>query len=279
MKRKTYFAFVSFWHPDKQNNATTTAVVSSSANGLAPKVINSNTATVGTAYYVLASTDGSAAPSWYKLPSGAFYSWRDIYVNGTKYSGAAIDFTVGSNVSLTLGTADSGGKQTLTIAATNTTNTAGSSNKTDTKLFLVGATSTTTGQTYSNSGCYIGTDNCLYSNGTKVLTSHQSLSGYLKCDDSGNLTVSGSIRNKNKTSYNDGVAGVSLENGVHITGATGGSAGITVYHDAATTATATLNSTATNGFRAVRNFEVFKSTSSWETYYALTYGSGYTWRM
>jgi hypothetical protein len=81
----------------------------------------------------------------YTPPTSDTNTWRDIYVNGTKYSGSAIDFAAGSNVSLTLGTADSGGKQTLTIAATNTTNTAGSSNKTGTKMFLVGATSTTTG--------------------------------------------------------------------------------------------------------------------------------------
>lgn len=194
-------------------NATTTAVTSSSANGLAPKVINSNTATVGTAYYVLASSNGSAAPSWYKLPSSAFStnSWRDIYVNGTKYSGSAIDLAAGSNVSLTLGTADNGGKQTLTIAATNTntTNTAGSSNKTGTKLLLVGATSTTTGQTYTNSKCYIGTDNCLYSGGTKVLTSHQSLSGYLTSTTAASTylakaggTTTGLI-NLNGNTYND----------------------------------------------------------------------------
>jgi hypothetical protein len=47
-------------------------VVSSSANGLAPKVINTNTATVGSAYYVLASSNGSNTPSWYKLPANAF---------------------------------------------------------------------------------------------------------------------------------------------------------------------------------------------------------------
>ena len=47
-----------------------------------------------------------------------------------------------------------------------------SSNKTDTKLLLVGATTASTaGQTtYTNSNCYVGTDNCLYSNGSKVLT-------------------------------------------------------------------------------------------------------------
>lgn len=37
---------------------TTYNVVSNSANGLAPKVINTNTASVGNAYYVLASTNG-----------------------------------------------------------------------------------------------------------------------------------------------------------------------------------------------------------------------------
>lgn len=51
---------------------TTYSVVSSSANGLAPKVINTNTASIDTAYYLLASSDGSATPSWYKLPANAF---------------------------------------------------------------------------------------------------------------------------------------------------------------------------------------------------------------
>ena len=42
------------------------------------------------------------------------------------------------------------------------------------KLFLIGATSQSANAstTYSNSKCYVGTDNCLYSNSTKVLTSH-----------------------------------------------------------------------------------------------------------
>lgn len=62
---------------------------------------------------------------------------------------------------------------------TNTKNTAGTTNKVSTKMFLVGATSQAANpQTFSNVNVYIGTDNCLYSNGTKVLTSHQSLSNY-----------------------------------------------------------------------------------------------------
>ena len=57
---------------------------------------------------------------------------------------------------------------------TNTKNTAGTTNKTGTKMFLVGATEQSANPTtYSNSNCYIGTDNCLYSGGTKVLTAHQ----------------------------------------------------------------------------------------------------------
>lgn len=59
-----------------------------------------------------------------------------------------------------------------------TKNTAGSTASTS-KLFIIGATSQAVNpQTYSNANCYVGTDNCLYSNGTKVLTSHQSLSNY-----------------------------------------------------------------------------------------------------
>lgn len=62
---------------------------------------------------------------------------------------------------------------------TDTKNTAGTTNKTATKMFLVGATEQAANpQTYSNINVYIGTDNCLYSNGTKVLTAHQSLAGY-----------------------------------------------------------------------------------------------------
>lgn len=56
---------------------------------------------------------------------------------------------------------------------TNTKTTTGTSNKASTKLFLAGATSqASSATTYSNSKVYIGTDNCLYSNGAKVLTDY-----------------------------------------------------------------------------------------------------------
>lgn len=67
----------------------------------------------------------------------------------------------------------SNGAKVLTSHDGNTLNTAGTSNKTGTKLFLAGATSQTDGvQTFSNSNCYVGTDNCLYSGGSKVLTAY-----------------------------------------------------------------------------------------------------------
>lgn len=67
----------------------------------------------------------------------------------------------------------------VTIAAdpgSDTVNTAGATNLIDKKLFLIGAESQTTSpQTYSNQYVYIGTDNCLYSLGKKVLTEHQAI--------------------------------------------------------------------------------------------------------
>lgn len=71
---------------------TTYGVVSNSANGLAPKVINTQTATIAQAFYILASSDGSATPSWYKLPANAFSdtnTWRTIKVGGTQLKGTA----------------------------------------------------------------------------------------------------------------------------------------------------------------------------------------------
>lgn len=80
----------------------------------------------------------------------------------------------GDNVVIT---GDSQGN--VTIAAdpgSDTVNTAGATNLIDKKLFLIGAESQTTSPpTYSNQYVYIGTDNCLYSLGKKVLTEHQAI--------------------------------------------------------------------------------------------------------
>lgn len=68
----------------------------------------------------------------------------------------------------------SNGSKVLTTGSVvgdgDTKNTTGTTNLVDTKLFLAGATiQSTNPQTYSNSNCYIGADNCLYTNGNKTV--------------------------------------------------------------------------------------------------------------
>lgn len=87
---------------------TTYSVVSSSANGLAPKVISSNTTTIGTGYYILASSNGSATPSWYKLPSTAFVNtntWRPVKVGTTTLSNSTSTLEIVSGDTNTLSAA------------------------------------------------------------------------------------------------------------------------------------------------------------------------------
>lgn len=101
------------------------------------------------------------------------YNGKDMH----SFDGSAarlLNIIQGDNVFIT---GDSQGN--VTIAAdpgSNTVNTAGATNLIDKKLFLIGAESQTTSpQTYSNQYVYIGTDNCLYSLGKKVLTKHQAI--------------------------------------------------------------------------------------------------------
>ena len=59
-----------------------------------------------------------------------------------------------------------------------TKNTAGSTDSSS-KLFLIGATTQGANpQTYSHDTAYVGTDGCLYSNSTKVLTAHQTYTSF-----------------------------------------------------------------------------------------------------
>ena len=85
-----------------------------------------------------------------------------------------------------------------------TKNTAGTTNKTGTKMFIAAATEQSANPvTYSNSNVYIGTDNCLYSGGTKVLTAHQ--------DISGKVTGPASATN-NAVAIFDGTGGKTIKN-------------------------------------------------------------------
>lgn len=72
---------------------TTYGVVSKAANGLAPQLINTNKTFIGQSFYLLASSDGQATPSWYKLPSNAFLNtWRTIKVGGVSIGNKTLNF-------------------------------------------------------------------------------------------------------------------------------------------------------------------------------------------
>lgn len=72
---------------------TTYGVVSKDANGLAPQLINTNKTFIGQSFYLLASSDGQATPSWYKLPSSAFINtWRTIKVGGVSIDSKTLNF-------------------------------------------------------------------------------------------------------------------------------------------------------------------------------------------
>lgn len=91
----------------------------------------------------------------------------------------------------------------------NTKNSAGASNKTGTKMFLVGTTSQTNGTTsYSNSKCYVGTDNELYSN-TKKVAHAEDVGDLTKISSIGDGTCAGAI-----AAVEDLVVGVA-DNGVY----------------------------------------------------------------
>ena len=72
---------------------TTYGVVSKNANGLAPQLINTNKEFITQNFYLLASSDGQATPSWYKLPSNAFINtWRTIKVGGVSIGNKTLNF-------------------------------------------------------------------------------------------------------------------------------------------------------------------------------------------
>ncbi len=86
-------------------------------------------------------------------------------------SAVTTHYGVGSVVFLVY-TVDSNGTAYWKVSDYDSDTKTRSSNKSGSKMFIIGATTqSTSGQTtYSNSNCYIGTDNCLYSGGKKVAT-------------------------------------------------------------------------------------------------------------
>lgn len=92
---------------------TTYGIVSNTLDGLAPKVINTNTTLINNAFYLLASSNGTATPSWYKLPANAFTNtWRDIKIKGTSIGNNTLNLLEGSHITL------SNSNGTVTISST-----------------------------------------------------------------------------------------------------------------------------------------------------------------
>lgn len=90
---------------------------------------------------------------------GDTVTWSQNITSGTKIATVTIN---GSTTSVYAPSSSS---------SSDTLNTTGTSNKTSTKMYLVGGTSQSSSTiTYSNSYCYIGSDNKLYSNGSSTLT-------------------------------------------------------------------------------------------------------------
>lgn len=80
---------------------TTYGIVDSKNNGLAPKVIDTNTTLINNAFYLLASSNGTATPSWYKLPANAFANtWRDIQVNNVSIGSNTLNLIKGDHITL-----------------------------------------------------------------------------------------------------------------------------------------------------------------------------------
>lgn len=121
--------------------------------------------------YLLADGTAKAAE---KVINSFIFSVKSTQV--AKFDGSAeqsINLVEGDNVHFSTENGN------ITISAdknSDTVNTAGATNKVATKLFIIGAQAQTASpQTYSNQYIYIGSDNCLYSLGKKVLTDHQTI--------------------------------------------------------------------------------------------------------
>lgn len=151
--------------------------------------VNSSTSTSGRYYPIELNTDGKAFVNvpWTDTTysgekgislSGSKFGHTNAITAGTAEGSAG---TLGFSGSFTIPkiTYDAYGHitgvttTTVTLPANvDTKNTAGATN-TSSKLFLIGATSQGANpQTYSHDTAYVGTDGCLYSGGSKVLTSY-----------------------------------------------------------------------------------------------------------
>ena len=106
-----------------------------------------------------ATSAGSTTTATKATQDSAGHQIKTTYIKSLSVSGKVITYAKGDGTTGTITTQD-----------TNTTNTTGSTN-TSSKIFLVGATSQAASPvTYSHDTAYVGTDGCLYSNSTRVVS-------------------------------------------------------------------------------------------------------------
>lgn len=78
---------------------TTYGIVDSKNNGLAPKVIDTNTTLINNSFYLLASSNGTATPSWYRLPAEAFANtWRDIKIGNSSIGDKTLNIDASGDI-------------------------------------------------------------------------------------------------------------------------------------------------------------------------------------
>ena len=76
------------------------AVVSNKINGLAPKIIKTETTKITPNYYILASAEGTSA-SWYKLDLNTINTWRPISISGKDLGNRSLQIVGTDNVVFT----------------------------------------------------------------------------------------------------------------------------------------------------------------------------------
>lgn len=76
-------------------------VVSNEINGLAPKIINTETSQIDPNYYILASPKGSKSASWYQLDISAINTWRPISIADQNLENRSLKIVETDNVVFT----------------------------------------------------------------------------------------------------------------------------------------------------------------------------------
>ena len=193
------------WNAKTSNTGTVTSVNATGASNTGISVTGGAITTSGTLTINLNLSDAING----LLTEGSSNAQRDDYIIAQYAGGGTTTKTYHrrklSNIFAALNSSDITTALGYTPPSSDTKNTAGSTD-TSSKIYLIGATSQAANpQTYSQDTAYVGTDGCLYSGGTKVLTAHQDISG--KVSKTGD-TMSGALNlaNATKNSIGDDVA-------------------------------------------------------------------------